>query len=106
MKISNEKITIKYQTAKEYCSCCSREFEIPEFGEVREFDITLRDLFDWADWKSLTEVHDDDIAESVNEYIYDTIRFYALNSNEILKLVDGEVDKVTSKVLEEIKTYK
>lgn len=105
MEISNEKIIIKYQTAKEYCSCCSREFEIPEFGEVREFDITLRDLFSWADWKNVEDVHDEDLAESVNEYIYDTIRFYSLNLNEILKIIDGEVDKVTSKVLEEIKTY-
>ena len=106
MDISNEKITVKYQTAKEYCSCCSREFEIPEFGEIREFDITLKGLFDWADWKTLTEVHDDDIAESVSEYIDDTIRFYALNSNEILKVVDGEVNMVTNKLLEEVEKWK
>ena len=106
MKISKEKITVKYQKAKEFCSCCNREFDIPEFGEVKEFDITLNDLVHWADWKNAEDVHDEDIAESVSEYIDDTIRFYALSSNEIFKVVDGEVNMVTNKLLEEVEKWK
>ena len=73
MELVNEKIIIKYQTAKEYCSCCSREFEIPEYGEFREFEITLGDLFKWNEWE-----------------------------NEKLKIVDGETNRVASMILKTI----
>lgn len=102
MELVNEKIIIKYQTAKEYCSCCSREFEIPEYGEVREFEITLGDLFKWTEWESLVEVHDEDVRDVVAEYLFDTISFYALNSNEKLKIVDGETNRVAAMILKTI----
>lgn len=102
MKVSSEIITIKYQTAKEYCSCCSREFDIPEFGEVREFDVTLKSFFEWADWSSEYEVDDEDVAETVREYLFDTISFYALSGTEILKICEGEEWKVIDLVIEAI----
>lgn len=88
MKITKETITIRYQIKKEYCSCCSREFEIPELGEEREFDITLKNLLDWAEWIVKTDLDEEDISAVVREYINDTIRFFALNSNEDLLIID------------------
>lgn len=98
MNISNETITIRYQTSKEYCSCCSREFEIPELGEEREFDITLKNLLDWAEWIEKTDLDEEDISTVIREYINNTVRFYALNSNEDLVIIDGEINKVKNMV--------
>lgn len=99
MRLSDEIITVKYQTSKEYCSCCSREFEIPELGEIREFDITLKGFFEWTDWTDETETYDEDIPDVVEEFLFNTISFFALNQNENLKFCEGEIEKVTKLVL-------
>lgn len=98
-----EKIIVKYQTYEEYCSCCGREFEEEELGAIREFDIRIQDIFEWAQWYSAEDIYEEEIESTIDEYIYDTIRFYALESNEDLKLCEGELKKVIEKVLLKIK---
>lgn len=103
MKISDEKLTIKYQTAEEYCRCCNREFKDLEYGEIREFDISLKQLFKWADWTSVDKIYHEEIEDVVEEYLHNTISFYSTSANERIRLCDGEENKIHQLVLAEIK---
>lgn len=105
MDISNEKITVKYQTAEEYCRCCNREFKELEYGEVREFDITLKALFEWAGWTSIDNIYPEEIESVVEEYLSNTISFYSTNHNERIRFCEGVLEGVNQLVLNEIKKY-
>lgn len=103
MNISNEKLTIKYQTAEEYCRCCNREFKDLEYGEVSKFDITLKDLFEWADWTTIDNIYHEEIEMIIYEYLHNTISFYSTSSNERIRFCEGEEDRIYQLVLAEIK---
>ncbi|MET4562197.1 hypothetical protein ABIA69_003383 [Lysinibacillus parviboronicapiens] len=105
MNISNDKLTIKYQTAEEYCRCCNREFKELEYGEVREFDITLKQLFEWADWTTIDNIYHEEIENVVEEYLHNTISFYSTSVNERIRFCDGGVDRIQQLVLVEIKKF-
>lgn len=102
MDISKEIVTVKYQTAEEYCRCCNRIFEKLEYGEIKEFDITIRHLFYWAGWKSKADVYQEEIDSSVEEYLHNTITFYSAHHSERIRFYDGEVNRVCQLVLREI----
>lgn len=101
MGISNEIVTVKYQTAEEYCRCCNRGFEKLEYGDVREFDITLKHLFEWVGWKSKESIHHEEIKGAVEEYLHNTISFYSTHHSERIRFYEGEVNKVCQLVLRE-----
>lgn len=100
----NENVVVKYQIYKEYCSCCGRDFEERELGQFNEFDFTLKNLFDWALWGSKDDIYEDEITETVEEYLYDTIRFYALNGNDELHIEADEIKRIEKMVREVIES--
>lgn len=109
---SNKIVFVKYQTRKESCTCCGRGFEEADFGEERQYEISIDNVLNWADW-DLDEADEDmlaaceeDTPQIVEEYIYDTINFYALKSNEILRVQPSELQKVKDLVLQQIKKRK
>lgn len=100
----DDKITLKYQTRKEFCSCCDRNFDDAELGEVREFDVSLEDVFNWTEWDYYFEYEDaDEMRDSVDECIYNMISFYAVGSNEVMRLCDGELDKIVQVIVDKYK---
>lgn len=101
--VENKEIVVNYKTYKEYCSCCSREFEEKELSDFREFDINIKSLFEWAQWESKDDIYEEEISSIVEEYLYDTIRFYAVDGNNELELPKDEVKKVETIVREVIR---
>lgn len=98
-----EKVTVKYQVSKEYCSCCGREFTEEELGGNREFDINIQDVFEWAQWRDSEDIYEEEVSGTVFEYLYNTIHFYALEGNEKLHISDDEIKRVEIMVREKIK---
>lgn len=106
MSISEETITVKFQTAEEECHCCGTFFEKLEYGEIREFDITLKALFEYAGWeKALDNFYPEESEQVVDEYLCETIRFYAARHTERVRLCEGELSRVNQLVLDEIKKW-
>ena len=104
-ELKNETITVKYQTRKEFCECCDRNFDNAELGKVREFDVSLeKDVFNWTEWDYYFEYEDEDeMRDAVDECLYGMISFYAVKSNEVMRLCDGELDKVVQIVVDKYK---
>jgi len=97
--MSEQIITVKYQTKKEYCGCCGKPYENAELSDFREFDISLDKLVNWTDWEVCCEESREYVHESVEEYVTDTINFFALNSNERLHISNDEVNKITDFIM-------
>lgn len=105
---STKMVMVKYQTKKESCVCCGRGYEEGDFSEEREFEISLDNVLNWANWnldeseEDFLDAYIEDTPQIAEEYIYDTINFYALKSNEILRVQPKDIKKVTDLVLEQI----
>ena len=104
MSIIDDNIVVKYQTYKEYCSCCSREFEKKELSEIKEFNIIIKKIFEWAGWSTKDDIYEEEISLTIEEYLYNTISFYALDGNDELHLSEDEIKKIEALVKEVIKT--
>lgn len=99
-----EAIAVKYQVRKEYCSCCGRGFEDKEqLSDFREFNIALSNLLSWTNWKSELEEPEDYVREIIEEFVYETITFFALSSNENLYVPKEEQDRVTEIIFNKLK---
>lgn len=96
-------VTIQYQISKEFCSCCGHELE-KSLSEVREFDIILNNIIQYANWQNIDaeDINMDEVSEMVGEYIYDTITFFAVSSNDRLHLGEGEEEKVSKMLYERL----
>lgn len=99
-----DKITVKYQVQKEYCSCCGREFDDKEqLSDFREFNISLSNLLSWTDWKEELSEPQDYVREIIEQFIYETISFFALSSNEVLHVPKEEWARVIEFILNKLK---
>lgn len=98
----DKKVTVKYQTRKEYCQCCERKLDNPTTSEVREFHISKGDILSWSnEWKDIVEF-EDDLNEIVMEFVYETIRFFATSYSDRLVIESSEFEKVKQFVLQEV----
>lgn len=88
----DDRITVKYQTQKEFCRCCDRELEDVEVSEMREFDFYLKQLKEDINWKLYDE--ECELDEVIRDYVYETIDFYAVNTYDRLILPKEELNKI------------
>lgn len=87
-------ITINYQVIEEYCPRCKHSAKDPKPSGVRTFSFTEENILsarEWKRYKDSPEVFD----EKVKEYVYDTIDFYAVDSNALILLEPEELDKIS-----------
>ena len=92
MHREKEKITVKYQTKRIFCRCCDRELEDPAISDIREFDFYLQDLKNDNDWVLFDEV--EELPDVVEEYVYNTVIFFAVSHDDGIIFLDGEVDRI------------
>lgn len=99
--IKDNFVTIEYQTYKEYCPYCNQDLDRRELSEPLEFDINIKDIFKWTDWENKESIYEEEIPFVVEEYLCNTISFYALHGNEELHLPKEEINKV-EKLIKEV----
>ena len=95
---NNKPIIVKYTKAKTECRCCGRSFENPEYGEEKEFEITLQNVFHWAQWREVEDIYDEDLEQMVEEYLWDTIHFYACDTEDKLQINEDDVKTIIQMV--------
>lgn len=96
--MSEDKITVKYQTRRHSCHCCEQVLVTPETSEVREFDFYLEDVKEWTDW-SYHVTHQEQLRESADNYVCETISFFAADSEDFILLGEGELDKFVQYII-------
>ena len=94
---NDKPIVVKYQKAKTECRCCGRSFEKIEYGEEKEFEVTLQNIFQWAHWNTAEDVYED-LEESIEEYLWDTIHFYACGVEDKLLINQEDLKAVVQMV--------
>ncbi len=102
MNLKNGNITVNYQTRNDYCGSCNRPIENAELSTVKEFDVSLHDIFHWTEWKFHLE-NENEIRDLAEECIYNMISFYSVNSHQTIYLCKGETDKVVQVILNKFK---
>lgn len=102
MESDNNLITIKYKIREEFCSCCDRDFEDAKLSTVRTFDFAVKNILERANWK-VYMAFEEELREAVEEYIFETISFYAVSSNISVHVCEGESDKVIQFILNKFK---
>lgn len=91
MSSEKEKITVKYQTQRETCHCCGQELSDLKTSNSREFDFSLQNIKEYAPWSRLDE---EEMDEAVEEFVYNTIAFYATSHDDRIILFEGELERV------------
>ncbi|MCA1064697.1 hypothetical protein QTG56_24105 (plasmid) [Rossellomorea sp. AcN35-11] len=94
-------IVVKYRTEKSHCQCCDQKLPKPKISEDKEFEFSIERTKQWVDWKEIAEF-DEDLGDIVNDYVYQTISFFATSSYDGLIIESSEYDKVKKFILEEI----
>jgi hypothetical protein len=94
-------ISIKYRRQKFYCQCCEQKLPKPKTSDVKEFEFDTKHIADWADWKDIAEF-EEDLQACVEEYVYDTIRFFATSSDEKILIEPSEIDKMKQFILNNV----
>lgn len=95
------KVTVKYKTQKHHCNCCGQKIEEAKISEIREFYFSKENCIEWRpqeDWIML----DDEFGEMVEEFVYETISFFATSSDVTLLIANSEIEKVKKFILEEV----
>lgn len=100
----DKKVKVEYKTQQDHCNCCGHKLEKPKTSKTREFYISKDDCFAWLDEESWeTEAEDnDELTRIVDEFICDTIDFFATNSHEVILIDKSEIEKVKQFILEEV----
>lgn len=92
MGVENEKITVQYTSARDYCRCCDRDLDEPVVSEVRDFDFYISSLKEDNDWNLYDE--EDELDDVVDEYIFNKVSFYAVSGDERIKFLGDGKDKI------------
>ena len=96
-----EIITVNYQTRKDYCNCCEQKLPNAKISEMKEFDFDKKSLMSWGDWNELAQ-YDDDLNDCVEQYVCETIGFFAESSTERILVNESELVKVKEFILKEL----
>jgi len=99
--MSNQTVVVNYQTQKHYCACCNQKLPEAETSKPREFEISKEDALHWANWKDAAE-YPEDLESMVDEFVYEIIKFHAVDSNVKLIIEESEVEKVREFILREV----
>ncbi|KGR88417.1 hypothetical protein [Lysinibacillus odysseyi] len=104
MDINKEPIIVKYRKKQNECKCCGRPFTESEFGELREFEVTMKKFFEWTNWskEDLKDVYLEDLDQMVSEWLYDTINFYACDMEDVLLIDKSEGKRIVQIVKSEV----
>lgn len=97
-------VTVKYRTQKIYCNCCGHKLEKPEVSHEREFDFSKNSCLEWLEqehWRTEAE-YPDELLDIIQEFVYETIHFFATSSDSKLLIDSSELEKVKKFILEEI----
>lgn len=98
------KVTVEYKTQKQYCHCCGQKLEELKISEVREFYFSKENFLEWLpqeDWIMEAEC-DDELLEMVEEFVCETISFFATSSDVTILIDNSEFEKVKKFVLEKV----
>jgi hypothetical protein len=60
---------------------------------VNQFEFSKRGASHWTDWDAYAE-YPDELESVVPEYVYETLRFFAVSSYDKLSVEDSEIQKV------------
>lgn len=102
VNVVQQSVIVKYRTRKDYCNCCEQKIPNPKTSELQEFKFNKVDIQGCGyDWKEVVEF-EDDLQEIVREYVYDTIRFFATSSYEVIIIDGSEFEKVKQFILNEV----
>lgn len=115
MDINNTVIMVNYRKKPTACHCCGRAYanDDSKYGEVEQHEFTARGFFEWIDWADAERfaehvpiyagrVNDAELAENVEEYVHNTLNFYACKHDELLEIEHKELDKVFEAVKSEV----
>lgn len=88
-------MTINYSTTRNYCRCCNQKLPEAETINSREFHITSSDYIEWGgeEWKFVINEGEDVIYEMVDEFVHETISFFATSSDTIVNIEKSEIEK-------------
>jgi hypothetical protein len=97
-----DKITVKYRTREDYCSSCSREFDVSKTSKTREFDVKMEEVFEYNSWGQMGEFEDraEMIYEAVDECLSDMISFFAANIGDAVFVDKSDIDKISQIILD------
>jgi hypothetical protein len=104
MEVLSEKVVVEYKTKKTFCHCCGQTIENPKTSQARSFSFTRNDCLEWLDqeyWNSEAE-DEGELNRLVDEFVYDTIDFFATSSDEMVIVEKDELEKVKAFILKEV----
>jgi hypothetical protein len=99
--MSNPAVIVKYKTLTYHCSCCEQKLPEPKIGKLREFTFSKDTAESYADWNSASEFPED-MERMVPDFVYETIRFYAVDSDVKVVIEPSEIEKVREFILREV----
>jgi hypothetical protein len=90
-----------YKTQREYCPCCNQKLPNPKTSDYKEFMFTKESAQEWCDaWGDIAKY--DDIHSTIEDFVSETISFFAMNSSDRLLIEDSEFNKVKEFVQKEV----
>ncbi|MCR6108672.1 hypothetical protein HXA34_20465 [Salipaludibacillus agaradhaerens] len=97
-------VTVEYRTRKHYCHCCDQKIENPKTSEVRDFNFSKDSCLEWLSQEHwITEAeYEDELNQTIKEFVYETIGFFATSSSTKIIIDNHELEKVKKFVLEEV----
>lgn len=99
--MSESTIVVEYKTQKQYCPCCHQKLEKAEVSKVRTMVFDKKTALSFAPWKEIAECPEE-VEDIVPEYVYETISFFATNSNEKIIVEENEIEKVKAWILSDV----
>lgn len=100
----DKKVRVEYKTQQNHCSCCGHKLENPKTSEVRGFYISKDDCYAYLSeeyWKTEAE-NDVELEIMVEEFVHETIDFFAISSHEVTLIEKSEIEKVKQFILENV----
>jgi hypothetical protein len=97
-------VGVEYQAVKHFCKCCNQKVETPKTSAKRVFHFSKENCLEWMEeegWKIEAE-DEEGIFIMAEEFVHETIRFFATSSDDTLVVDRSEIQKVKKLILEEI----
>jgi hypothetical protein len=102
--MENQTVVVNYKTQKGFCSCCNQKLPEPKTSKIRKFEFSKDTCLEWLsqeNWQ--VEAEDkDELQRIVEEFVYETIGFFATSSDDSIIIENSDLDKVKQFVLKEV----
>lgn len=82
--MENKIIAVNYKTQRDYCSCCNQKLPKPKISKDRHFNFSKDTFLEWLsqeNWQ-IEATDNDELQRIVEEFVLETISFFATNSDE------------------------